>query len=71
MREISRRDEPLSYTEWRAGAQNDINYGYDLIPGEIRKEIKGALIDEQRGLCAYTGISIIGSRSHMDGKSPC
>jgi uncharacterized protein (TIGR02646 family) len=70
MRGISRRAEPVSFTEWRAGAQNDINYGYDLIPGEIRMEIKNALIDEQRGLCAYTGISINGGRSHIEHLLP-
>ena len=58
MREISPRDEPAAFTEWCAGSQNDINYGYDLIPGELRAEIKDALIAEQRGLCAYTGIRI-------------
>ena len=56
MREISPRAEPVAFTEWRAGSQNDINYGYDLIPGELRGDIKDALIAEQRGLCAYTGI---------------
>jgi hypothetical protein len=38
MREISPRDEPVAFTEWRAGSQNDINYGYRLIPGELLKQ---------------------------------
>ncbi len=65
MREISRQDEPARFMEWRAGAQNDINYGYRLIPSDIRTEIKDALIAEQRGLCAYTGIGINAGHSHI------
>jgi uncharacterized protein (TIGR02646 family) len=70
MREISRQDEPARFTEWRAGAQNDINYGYRLIPSDIRNEIKDALIAEQRGLCAYTGIGIGAGRSHIEHLLP-
>ena len=51
-------------------AQSDINYGYDLVPGEIRKGIKNALIDDQRGLCAYTGIRITADRSHIEHLLP-
>ncbi len=70
MREISLQDEPVGFTQWRAGAQNDINYGYDLIPTEMRREIKDALIAEQRDLCAYTGIRINASHSHIEHLLP-
>jgi uncharacterized protein (TIGR02646 family) len=70
MREISRQDEPVRFTEWRAGSQNDINYGYDLIPSAIRNEIKDALISDQCGLCAYTGIGIDASRAHVEHLLP-
>jgi uncharacterized protein (TIGR02646 family) len=70
MRAISPRPEPPAFTNWRAASQNDINYGYDLIPGELRAEIKDALIAEQRGLCAYTGVGIDASRSHIEHLLP-
>jgi uncharacterized protein (TIGR02646 family) len=70
MREIDPGAEPVSFTEWRAGSQNDINYGYDLIPAELRVCIKEALIADQRGICAYTGISIDVSRSHIEHLLP-
>ena len=70
MREISPQAEPQAFTEWRAGSQHDINYGYDLIPSELRSEIKAALLAEQRGLCAYTGIGIDASRSHIEHLLP-
>ena len=70
MREIDPGHEPASITEWRAGSQNDINYGYDLIPGALRLSIKQALIADQRGLCAYTGIGIDASRSHIEHLLP-
>lgn len=70
MRAISPRPEPVSFTNWRAASQNDINYGYDLIPGDLRAEIKDALIVEQRGLCAYTGLRLDASRSHIEHLLP-
>jgi uncharacterized protein (TIGR02646 family) len=70
MREIRPRAEPVTFTQWRAGSQNDIKYGYDLIPSELRAELKDSLITEQRGLCAYTGIGISASRSHIEHLLP-
>jgi len=70
MREISPGVEPVAFTEWRARFQNDINYGYDLINRELRAVITDALIAEQRGLCAYTGIRINAARSHVEHLLP-
>jgi uncharacterized protein (TIGR02646 family) len=70
MREIGPPVEPAVFTEWRAGSQNDINYGYDLIPGDLKGRIKGALIDEQRELCAYTGIRVNADSSHIEHLLP-
>ena len=70
MREISPRPEPAAFREWSAGFKNDINYGYGLIPGELLAEIKSALIAEQRGLCAYTGIGIDADHSHIEHLLP-
>lgn len=40
MREIRPRNEPVRFTQWRAESQKDINYGYNLIPSDLRGEIK-------------------------------
>jgi uncharacterized protein (TIGR02646 family) len=70
MRQIRSRSEPVAFTEWRASSQNDINYGYDLIPSDLRSAIKDALISDQRGLCAYTGIGIDQDRAHIEHLLP-
>jgi uncharacterized protein (TIGR02646 family) len=70
MREISSQVEPVKFTQWRSGSRDDINYGYNLMPTELRAELKDALITEQRSLCAYTGIGIDASRSHIEHLLP-
>jgi uncharacterized protein (TIGR02646 family) len=70
MRSIEPQPEPTAYAEWRAASQSDINYGYDLIPADVRAAIKGALVNEQRGLCAYTGIGIDMDHSHIEHLIP-
>jgi hypothetical protein len=46
MRWIRPRPEPMSFMQWRALYQNDINFGYDLLHAELRAEINDALIAE-------------------------
>ncbi len=70
MREISSRNEPASFTQWRSGSQMDINYDYSLIPSDLLGEIKDSLIAEQRRLCAYTGIGINAEHSHIEHLLP-
>jgi len=70
MRTINQQPEPAAYAEWRAASQADINYGYDLIPGELRGQVKAVLVAEQRGICAYTGIGINIDRSHIEHLIP-
>ena len=70
MRWIRPRPEPVSFTQWRALYQNDINFGYELLHAELRAEINDALIVEQRGLCAYTGIGIDADHAHIEHLLP-
>jgi uncharacterized protein (TIGR02646 family) len=70
MRTIDVRPEPAAYAEWRSASQADINFGYDLIPGELRGILKAALLEEQRGICAYTGIKINLEHSHIEHMIP-
>lgn len=70
MRTIDARPEPAAYTEWRAASQADVNYGYNFIPKEVREQLKATLIAAQRGLCAYTGIGINSTHSHIEHLIP-
>jgi uncharacterized protein (TIGR02646 family) len=58
MRTIKKGAEPRSLREWRAGNMGKVNFHYDHLPKEVRKDLKLALIKEQGGLCAYTGLRI-------------
>ena len=70
MREIRSQPEPAALTQWRARVQDDVNFGYKLLPAEVRQVVKDALVVEQGGLCAYTGIRIDGDRSHIEHLLP-
>ncbi|HEX7379674.1 MAG TPA: hypothetical protein VF278_21300 [Pirellulales bacterium] len=70
MRTIEPRTEPADYAQWRAASRGDINYGYDLIPTDLRLRLKAALIAEQGGICAYTGIGINNAHSHIEHLIP-
>ena len=67
MREISGRPEPQGFTEWKLQTPG---MGYNNMPSGIRDSIKGALLSEQRGLCAYTGLRIAHETSHIEHLIP-
>ncbi|HVA47864.1 MAG TPA: hypothetical protein VNH11_15960 [Pirellulales bacterium] len=67
MREISGGDEPPVFTEWKLKTPG---MGYNNLSAEIRGVLKQALVDEQRGLCAYTGIRIHEQTSHVEHLIP-
>src|SRR5262245_45509034 len=66
MRHIQKKNEPQSLTEWRAAHRNDPNFGYLLIEASLRRETRRALVDEQGGLCAYTGRRIDEGSCHIE-----
>jgi uncharacterized protein (TIGR02646 family) len=66
MRQIRKKNEPPSLTHWRAAYVNDVNFGYNLIDGDLRLEIKRALLVEQGGIRAYTGQAISENTSHIE-----
>jgi uncharacterized protein (TIGR02646 family) len=70
MRHIQKKNEPQSLTEWRAAHRNDPNFGYLLIEASLRREIRQALVDEQGGLCAYTGRRIDEASCHIEHPKP-
>jgi uncharacterized protein (TIGR02646 family) len=66
MRRIQKSNEPRRLIEWRAAHRHDVNFGYDLIDPGLRREIRHALVAEQRGLCAYTGQRIGTETCHIE-----
>jgi len=70
MRQIQKRHEPHRLTQFRAAYQSDPNFNYDLIDASLRKEIRQALMAEQRGLCAYTGRRIDEDSCHIEHLKP-
>ncbi|MCA9182201.1 MAG: TIGR02646 family protein, partial [Planctomycetales bacterium] len=67
MREISGGSEPPALTQWKLGTPG---VGYGDLPSELRDLLKRSLIDEQRELCAYTGIRIGIESSHIEHLTP-
>lgn len=70
MRRISRNPVPPALTTWRQQRQDDPNFGYDLMPANLRTSVLLSLVSEQRGLCAYTGVRITRMSSHIEHLFP-
>jgi uncharacterized protein (TIGR02646 family) len=70
MRQISGGHEPQALVRWRVAAKNDPNFGYGLLSAELRNTLRAALIDEQRWLCAYTGVAINMNNCHIEHLIP-
>lgn len=66
MRRIRKTPEPRTLGEWRARSQSDLNFGYSLLPAEVRDVVVESLVSEQGWLCAYTGCRIDQSRCHVE-----
>jgi uncharacterized protein (TIGR02646 family) len=70
MRKIEKEVEPKALTEWRCKFASDVNFGYQLLPGTVRDEVKEALMREQGWLCAYSGQPIDMTTSHVEHLFP-
>ncbi len=66
MRQILKTVEPAVLAEWRARFQSDINFGYDLIPSDVRSAVLESLLSEQGWLCAYTGRRVWTDGCHIE-----
>ena len=68
MRWIRKPPEPCALTKWRASHSSDVNFGYALLRSsqETIQAVTDALLREQGGLCAYTGISIGTDTCHIE-----
>lgn len=70
MRRIAKTHPPHKLTEWR-DENSEGNHGYrDLLGTEAYHDLKSQLLQEQGGLCAYTGRSINNGSSHVEHIKP-
>ena len=66
MRTVDAQPEPVAYAEWRAASQADINYGYDLIPGELRGQLKA----DRRNLQSRAAVERLGAMREESFATP-
>ncbi len=70
MRQIRKNPEPTVLAEWRSRYQSDVNFGYDLLSGEVREVVIDSLLSEQGWLCAYTGRRVGKDGCHIEHLKP-
>ena len=70
MRQITKGAEPAEITAWKAANRALPNYCYGSLTADHRQAIRAALIQEQRGLCAYTGRRIDNGSCHIEHLRP-
>lgn len=70
MRTITKRAEPPKFTAWKAANRALPTYCYGSLDADLREAIRGSLVAEQRGLCAYTGRRIDIRSCHIEHLQP-
>jgi uncharacterized protein (TIGR02646 family) len=71
MRQIKKGTQPRSLTEWRNSFKaTGVSPGYSSMPSEVRDAVRQSLLQEQGGLCAYTGRRITDSSAHIEHLKP-
>ena len=70
MKHIVKDDEPLEFTEWKAGDKMAHRPNWNRVPPPIRTSIHQALMREQGSICCYCESSISGDDSHVEHFRP-
>lgn len=70
MKYIRKGPRPRKYATWRASVAGSPNERYSEIPGDEKRELLAALIEEQGFLCAYTMKRIDEDNSHIEHIKP-
>ena len=74
MKHIVKGNPPSELRRWFDGqpAQEGrrLNCGYADMPGEVKRVVKQHLLEEQGGLCCYTGILLSERRAHIEHFKP-
>ena len=72
MKYIRKGPSPRELREWFKPAEDGrrINRGYDDMPTNVKNAVKERLLDEQGGLCCYTGMRVSLQNSHIEHFKP-
>ena len=74
MKHIHKGSPPRELRDWFEDQAVEegrrINCGYDDMPTNVKDAVKKHLLDEQGGLCCYTGLRIASENSHIEHFKP-
>ena len=66
MRYINKQAEPFSFSHWKSLANEEWIPTYDLLRGQIKREVHQALLREQHHLCCYCEQYVQAANSHIE-----
>lgn len=70
MKHIKKGSEPQSFTDWKNSANDDWKPRFDQLSGEVKKDVKNALIVEQGGICCYCERKLDYDDTHIEHLNP-
>jgi len=70
MKHIRKKQEPASFSNWKAQANDDWRPAYENFQGEIKKDVKEALMNEQGYICCYCESRLGDEQSHIEHFKP-
>ncbi len=70
MRQVIKREEPSSFHDWKALANDEWTPYYGDLQNPEKRDLTAALIREQGGLCCYCGRPITADDSHVEHFRP-
>jgi len=75
MKYIRKRPQPQELIAWTRAKDQDqdsqpTTWNYDDMPREVRQAVKERLIQEQGGICCYTGRTVTPETSHIEHLKP-
>lgn len=70
MRFIFKGGEPVSFTAWKALANEDWLPSFDNLGNPQKRDVYNALIKEQKGICSYCERELEGKDYHLEHLNP-
>lgn len=70
MRKIRKTHPPQAYRDWLTHNAGKPACSYAALPGDLKRILKQHLLQEQGWLCAYTGLEIDHTASHIEHLKP-
>lgn len=70
MKYIVKNEEPPEFREWKALANEDWQPSYDIMPSDVKKLVKKALMEEQGFICCYCERRLTDQDSHIEHFRP-